>query len=399
MYMDLPEAGEYTITVSEIQNLPLGACIYLEDTQSQQIWTVSVGAEWVLIMNEAYTGSDRFVMHVGAFAQVNTTDPTCANLPGSIEVAAEEGSWVMTVVNANGETLASEISGIYDAAFGGDYTVEIRNTEAACSATPITVIIEAPADASFAYVFENAACNEGTGQIIYEMVNGGEYQMQLLNSEGLIISEMTTTESYLELLDLAPDSYTLTLTNACTSFTENISLLDENAVSAEIDAANTNVVFTEGTSGMISLTATIEGATEINWYVNGEMITTGTALNYEITEAGEYVVTVTAANESCDAEDQVVIQASTVVSTDEIENEGVTIVNRANHAIISFNGISATASTIAIYNSLGQLVYSKVIGESTGQVVDVDMQNWAAGAYTVRVTDEQVELMSKTLMK
>jgi hypothetical protein len=399
MYMDLPEAGEYTITVSEIQNLPLGSCIYLEDTETQQVWTVAQGAEWSLVLNEAYTGSERFVMHVGAFAQVNTTDPTCANLPGSIEVAAEEGSWVMTVVNANGETLASEISGIYDAAFGGDYTVEIRNTEAACSATPIAVIIEAPADASFAYVFENASCNQGTGQIIYEIINGGEYQMQLLNTEGLIIAEMTTTESYLEMLDLAPANYTLTLTNACTSFTESISLLDENAVSAEIDAANTNLVFTEGTTGMINLTATTEGATEMNWIVDGEVITTGTALNYEVIEAGEYVITFVASNEFCNAEDQVVVQATSVVSTDELENEGVTLLNRSNHAIITFNGVSATASTISIYNAMGQLIYSKVFGDSIGQVVDIDMQNWASGAYTVKVSNAEGELMSQTLIK
>ncbi|MFZ4783855.1 MAG: DUF3244 domain-containing protein [Flavobacteriales bacterium] len=399
MYMDLPQAGEYTITVSEIQNLPLGACIYLEDTQSQQVWTVSAGAEWVLTLNEAYTGSDRFVMHVGAFAQVNTTDPACANLSGTIEVAAEEGNWVMTVMNANEEILANEISGVFDSALGGEYTVEIRNTEAACEATPITVTIVAPAAASFAYVFENAACNESTGQIIYEMINGGEYQMQLLNGVGLIISEMTTTESYMELLDLAPDSYTLTLTNACTSFTESISLLDDNAVSAEIDAANTNVVFTEGTSGLISLTATVEGTAEMNWYVNGEMITTGSALNYEITEAGEYAVTLAASNEFCSAEDQVVVLASTVVSTEELTKELVTVVNRGNHALITFNGVSATASNIAIYNTMGQLIYTKTIGQSAGQVVDVDMQNWATGAYTVNVTNTQGEVLSKTLMK
>lgn len=305
----------------------------------------------------------------------------------------------MTVINANGETVANEMTGVFDAAFGGEYTVEIRNTDAACAATPVAVVIDAPSESSFAYVFENAECNQGTGQIIYEIINGGEYQMQLLNDEGMIVSEMTTTESYFEMLDLAPDNYTLTLTNACTSFTENISLLDENAVTASIDEANTSIVFTEGTTGMISLTATASGAAELNWYVNGEMISNGSALNYEISEAGEYVVTMTASNEFCSAEDQVVVNATTVVSTEELTQESITIVNRANHAVISFNGVSATASTIAIYNNLGQMVYSKVLGESAGQVVDVDMENWASGAYTVKVANEQGDLLSKTLMK
>ena len=56
--------------------------------------------------------------------------------------------------------------------------------------------------------------------------------------------------------------------------------------------------------------------------------------------------------------------------------------------MINFNGVSATSCNVSVFNSIGQIVYEKNGGVSAGQTLFVDMDGFAQGIYTVRISEK-----------
>ena len=389
VYLDLPEAGDYTISFSEMQNVPLASCLTMEDTETGTITAIEVGTEITVSVDAPYQGN-RMIIRVSPNAVVSSMDAVCnGTSTGEIAIEVPQGDWSYNIVNELGTTVYSgNGSSVFDAASAGLFTLEIINEMEVCGSTSYEVVVNEPAPIEFSASSEIDLCNSSsTGSITFQTVNAGEYTYAIINELGLVVASGTTNESQTTVSDLVAGNYSVSMMSPCGSFVAEVSTIDENAISGSASAESNSIEFVEGTTGLIVLHANVDNATSVQWMIGDVVVGEGSTFNYEVTTAGEYIFTMLASNDNCSLENDVVVSAQTTVGVIEALNADITIIRRDGGVAINFNGVSATSCNVSIFNSMGQIVYEKNSGVSSGQLVFVDMEALSQGVYTVRISD------------
>lgn len=389
VYLDLPEAGDYIISFSEMQNVPLASCLTIEDTETGTITAIEVGTEITVSVDAPYQGN-RMIIRVSPNAVITTTDVVCNGTEtGEITVEVPEGDWSYSIVNELGTTVyTGNGTSTFDASAAGTFTVEIINSFEVCGSTSHEVFVSEPAPTEFSASSEMDLCNSSnTGSVSFTTTNAGEYSYTLVDESGSVVASGTTNESQMVISDLNASNYILSLTSACGNFIAEVSTIDEYAISGSASAESNSIQFVEGTSGVIVLHANVDNATSVVWMLGDVVIGEGSSLNYEVNSAGEYLFSMIASNDNCSLTSEVVVSAQTTVGITEELNTDITVIRRDGGVAINFNGVSATSSNVAVFNAMGQIVYEKNGGVASGQMIFVDMEGMAQGVYTIRISN------------
>jgi hypothetical protein len=390
VYLDLPAAGDYVITFTELQNVPLASCLTIEDTETGTITAIEVGTEITVSVDAPYQGN-RMIIRVSPSAVVSTTDVVCNGTEtGEITVEVPTGDWTYSIINELGTAVyTGNGNSTFDAAAAGTFTVEIINSFEACGATSHEVFVGEPAPVEFSSASEIDLCNEtNSGSVSFNTVNAGEYSYSLVDQNGTVVASGSTNESAMVISELAASNYVLSIESGCGNYTTELSTIDVNAITGTAVADDNSIEFVEGTTGVIVLHATVENATSIIWMLGDVMIGEGSTLNYDVTAGGSYNFTMIASNDNCELIDEVEVVAQTTVGVSESLSAEISIVRRDGGVQISFNGVSASGCNVSIFNTAGQIVYEKQGGVSAGQTIFVDMDGLAQGIYTVRISEK-----------
>ncbi len=302
LHMKIKQAGTYTVTVDETQNLPEFTCMYFEDLENGDIYSLEAGEVITLTFDEPFD-DDRFVLHVDAPVQSNVTAPSCFNTQDAfIEVEVDDSiAYSFTLSDEEGLEVGNA-SNVTSAGFSGltagNYTVTAHSDEAVCTAMIIQVEVVAPDEPFIDVMSSTPFCNAlESGEIEILASGAGNFSIDLFNQSNAHILSDNMEAGGFDISNLNPGVYQVIVNNQCTSETFDIVLEDENAVIANA-VFNEQITF-ENNAALLQADAQCLNAEGWTWFVNGEEVANGGNLQYAITTQGSYIIELVAFNETC----------------------------------------------------------------------------------------------------
>jgi hypothetical protein len=249
VWVDMPEAGSYTLSVTEVQNLPLGACLTVEDVITGDVMTLSQGTTLVVETNEAFQGV-RLVIRATPAAQTVVTGTSCSGIDdASIDVSVPSSDWNISLSADNGYEFMSQGSVTFDHLAAGEYLLQVEH--ATCGTSTAIVLVEEPAEIQTVITgTETVECNIGaSGMATFEVENAHWFTYELRNSSNAIVRSGSVEGSTAMVEGLPAELYSLHIFTPCSNEVMQLDLRDELANSVDVEqiitpaANNTSEVY------------------------------------------------------------------------------------------------------------------------------------------------------------
>jgi hypothetical protein len=123
--LDMPEAGVYTFTVVDVQHLPLGACLTMEDVLTGAITTLSAGTIVTVEVSEAFQGV-RYIIRSTPSATTIVTGSSCNGLAdASIDVNVPSSDWSVSLSAENGYEFMAQGAVTFNHLEAGSYLLQV----------------------------------------------------------------------------------------------------------------------------------------------------------------------------------------------------------------------------------------------------------------------------------
>ncbi len=404
VYTEMPQTGNYTFTISQVQNLPTGVCITVEDVVTGNIVPLSQGESITVNNAAAYTGN-RFIIRMTPAIEAEAIAATCFDAEdGKIQLNSAINSWTVTAEDVMGNIHYAE-NGVINNLAAGDYTVMIENSDALCPATLVGITIPQPEVIVSEISSLPDRCHNGNmGRIELMVLNSDIFNYTISNSLGEIVMEESVADNYKLISGLPFGLYSVNIFNDCYNEIYNVDLTDPFAVSLDLVLNTPSLVLQTGESATISANAVSSTAIEFNWLVNGFDGGDQPSLDFTVNTPGTYNIQCIASTEYCQAiafTAALVEEEEVVLSTDEVEEASAlaSVVRMGNAVVVSFQNASTTKAKIAIYNATGKLVMQVNGFVSAQQGRTIDITGLASGMYVVHVEQDQKILAKQQIIK
>lgn len=401
VYINIPDAGTYTLNITEVNNLPLATCIYVEDLETGQILGLNQGEVMSFTIDTAYIGN-RFLIHFTPGAQVASSDATCfGSENGAIHIQAASNDWQIQLENAEG--ILSNASGELhqEQLPAGQYYVYLNNEQVGCQSDVLEISITEPLNEMA--VIESSSpdhCNEtGNGEVTISLDNIVSYDYELINSDGEVLENNSSTASQLAWSNLQADVYQILITTVCGTHELEVSLKDPSAILVDIEQDEIQLSVEEGEIVPLSVSAWSENATMFEWSLDNGFTTQASTFEYEFTEPGSHTLMVLASNESCQAADFVQVHVNQTVNTEEVAlNAYVSMTQQEGWVRFAFHQMNASDMKIYIHDASGKLVWSDNGHAESGSMVQVDLSSQAKGVYSALVLVNNRPILSRNFI-
>ncbi len=410
VYAEMPQTGNYTFTISQVQNLPAGVCITVEDVVSGTIIPLSQGESMTINNSAAYTGN-RFIIRMTPAITAEPVTASCFDAAdGSIQLTSSVNSWTVTAEDIFGNIHYAE-NGVISGLAAGDYSVMIENSDALCTASLIGITIPQPEVVVSEVSSLADRCHAGNmGRIELMVDNADIFNYTITNASGEIVAEESVADNYKLVSGLAHGVYSVNIQNECHNEIYNVDLTDPYAVSLDLVLSTPTLTLQAGQTLSLVAEAFSSTAIEYEWTVNGFDGGDQSALDFAVNTAGIYNIQCIASTEFCQA---VAYTAATVENAPDEEEEeeevvgteeitplaGANVVRMGNAVVVSFQNASQSKAKIAIYNATGKLVMQVAGFVSAQQVRSIDITGLASGMYVVHVEQDQQILAKQQIVK
>ncbi len=366
--------------------IPEGSCLVIEDLITGTMTPLEQGTSFEF---ETEISNDiRFMLHYQGQAQMDIIDVACyGSSNGSVTATAQgEGPFTYTWYDEMDNVVAqyddvmgsSTIDGLYF----GNYAVTVEGENMLCSSTTQVVYVDQPAQETATLDYAAATCNlDGTGSIVIG-VDADSYNYMVFdeNNEPVLGETDVWGSSEIEAMD--GQLYTVEITTTCSTFALVADLQDDNAVEANIYASSLTLELIDGVA-TFAFMAELINADEVQWFIDGELVSSTDILNAEITEVGTYTVELYASNEWCSDSEIIEITATdSSVGIDDLQQDAFAVQMMGDDVQITALEATFSKAQIEVYNGLGQLVVDEQL---TGTVQRVSTMGWATGSYTLRI--------------
>ncbi|MGY6561828.1 MAG: T9SS type A sorting domain-containing protein [Luteibaculaceae bacterium] len=240
----------------------------------------------------------------------------------------------------------------------------------------------------------NETCfNQNDGYLLVEPILPGII-LQLLNEAGEFISEITESTT---LTNLAAGTYQIVTVidgeTSCLSQPVFITIEEGEEVIASFEASTLNLILNDNDNVVVFTNASLNHESS-TWTVTGENVNetfNSTDLAFEFTSAGDYLIGLEVINNTGDCIDtfEEILVVSDPITTS-INNislpAGVKLLTKGkNNYVLAFSeDFLAKNSNIKMYNSLGQLVWSRNNLGGGEQNVKIPHQN-SSGMYLLEI--------------
>ncbi len=229
----------------------------------------------------------------------------------------------------------------------------------------------------------DANCNGSLdGKIVYTKNSTNTFDITWKDSNGSTISSSTNIFSD-SLLNIAAGNYTIETTDAvCGNTTNNITVNSPNLITSYYTTTSDTVYLNNG--GNITFNNQSTKATTYLWDFNDGSNTTLSSPTHTYTQAGTYLVNLTASiNNNCSENyNRLITVTGTTTSINEINSNKVKSWID-NNAINLYLGDSEY-QFIFISNALGENIYASKINSNQ---IKFDLNNYSSGIYFVNVSD------------
>ncbi|MFI5170966.1 MAG: T9SS type A sorting domain-containing protein [Chitinophagales bacterium] len=199
--------------------------------------------------------------------------------------------------------------------------------------------------------------------------------------------------------------YNCVSSTACSVATSNEINVTVNPTPKATISAGGPISFCAG--GSVLLTATTNIGTNYQWLKNGFSIAGATSSTYTATTAGNYKCRITVAATGCLKESSKIVVSIVCKEGEMNSDQQILIYPNPNNGTFL---ISATlrplcalcdknGTIIEIYNSFGELIYSKQINETDGIINEtIDLGNISSGIYFIKLSDGENEMVQKLII-
>lgn len=402
LWVEMPAAGTYTFAVTQIQNIPFGSCLTVEDLVDGTNTAIAVGEPITIVTTAPYTGN-RMIIRLTAPLQLASTNATCFNAEdGSIQVTTPSASWMVMAEDNLGNTLYAQNGSINNLA-AGFYTISMENADALCTANTSIIEVTEPEAVLGDIQLTTDYCNVGdAGRIEMILSNTEQFEYTITNSEGTVVSAGQVNDTYKVVSELPHDIYSVHVTSNCFDETTNIDLNDENAVDLDLLINTPELTLQVGETVSISANAISESEVEFEWIVNGFDGGDQSFLDFVVNTPGTYNIQCVASNSSCSA-----TAFTQAIVTEEVETVGVkehdgptaVITRMGNAVIVTFENASSSKAKIEVYSASGALVMKVSGAANGGQVRTIDITGLSSGMYSIVVIQDDTKLAQQQIIK
>lgn len=382
--------GPYTVSFPNVENLPEGVCLSVEDVLTGEIFPLELGLNFPIEL-DGLMSEVRYVIHLVKPASVEVMDATCfGSTTGTIEIETLPGTdWNVWVMDQNGQTVLNTATNgtsvILNGLAAGTYVMVLNGDLNACGTMTYNIEVGQPVEEIMVTSFDKATCNGNTGVISMLPENMGAYNMVLTNAAGAQIETVNDAMGNYDFVSLPAGEYTVTWTSACWTGSMDFNLFDENAITAAF-SVNPDAIELENGLATVNFTNLSTNATNFSWTINGELVSTEVDFVYTFTEVGTYLVEMGAYSANCANVTQQTLEVSEIISVNEIGAIGISLVQMGGNLGITL-GQAMDKALFDIFDNTGRLVYSEQMNLPAGATVVELPGILAAGIYTVRLTD------------
>ena len=383
-------AFDGSITIANTYELPEGYCFTLTDLVTGESMEVVEGAS-MAFSTEALDGT-RFELQLGRVLEGDVLDAGChgAN-DGQITVSSEQTltyTWTDEMDLVIAETSGS--SSVLSDLGMGFYTVTASDASGLCPAVSMSYWVDQPAQESFSTTTGLDACDLGEGWVSVALTNAPAFTYTLENDLGLVATG--TAANTLELEGLVGETYELTVSTVCNTFSEWIDLVDPQAVSLELSAEDT--VISLGDASQFVVHATSTNASEVTWTVNGTEAGNGSTLVFPVTEVGTYEVSAHAYNATCAASDYTLVQVQQATDVADLATGDFAVYATTDGVLLTPGNNVEGDFTCEVLSATGQLVSREqvVLTAGTPTVLHTDL---AQGTYLIRIYNQNWDMTQR----
>jgi len=403
VFVTITEAGTYSFSIDEIEDMPAGMCLSIENLLSGEILPLVEGASFSLSFEEAFEGT-AFLISAKQAVTMNTESASCFGIEdGKIEVEGNgDGVFNFNWVDENDNFVASSTgaSSIIENLAFGTYYLSISGDDLNCGALTIPVNIEQPEPETINTTTSLAICNQAElADILIEVENVEAYSYSLSLNGNILMSEtLTQGDSYLS--ELNAEVYTMTVISTCTQLVQDIDLRDPNAVEASFNTETESFMLSNG-SVVVSFENESSGAENYFWSLGDGTVSYDMNPQHIYTEAGIYSIGLEAANLSCNdsfLHEIEILEETVGVNDINLENQ-IWISQNSESVTLHFNGVSSTNMRAEIYDMSGRLILSENLNSSQSSVWNINTSNMSQAIYSIRVIDGVNELFKSKFSK
>jgi hypothetical protein len=399
VFVKMPNSGTYRLRIEEVNNLPLGTCLMIEDLVTGNVIPFVAGQEFVISHTGNYSGN-RFLIHATPSIETTLANIDCNNANnGSISLDVPQGEWNITLTDSLGQAYtAEEGSYTFNNLPAQLYTVTATPLASGCITTSKTIELSEPAAVEFEALNSTIDfCNSSeSGVIAWQVTNAPSYEFTVKNSNDEIVSSGTANSGMQHLNGLNADVYTVTLQAYCGSQEFVFDLHDYNVVDAEILSDDIFFALTEGSTQALTIEQNNTNATNFQWTLSNGFVSNESEFNYEFSEAGVYTLTLVANSETCSATDSIEIVVDRAVSITELNDESsIAVLQTSGSLEVYLNFQSSEKTTVTVYDINGKVISKITTSTWKGKNISVGTGGLATGMYILQVTNSNEELLNK----
>jgi len=387
VYVEMPTSGTYRLRIEQINNLPFGSCLHIEDLVTGNTMPFVEGQELVIVHTGNYSGN-RFLIHASPSINTVETNLDCYGANnGSIELTVPQGEWTITLADTLGNTFNSaEGTMLFENLPAGDYVATASNALSNCPSSQKTIQITEPAEMVLTHLnsFVDNCNSSGNGSIEWTVSNATNYDYTVTNQANEVLHSGIGGSNAVVIDDLSSGVYTITINTYCGTQNFETSLVDSNTVSTQILSENVILALTEGETHLFTVEQSHTNATSFAWLLNGNLISQTEMLSYEFSQLGDYTLTLVAYNDNCSSQDSISIFVEMAVGiTEEMKVTPVSFIQTAESIEMYLNTASSEMTTVGIYDTSGRCVWSNTTSTWSGKNISIGTGSFASGVYVI----------------
>jgi len=393
--VDMPEAGSYTFSVIEIMNLPLGACLTVEDVVTGQVSTLSAGAQFVVETGEAFQGI-RFIIRTTPAAATIVTATSCNDLAdGSIDVSVPSSDWSVSLSADGGYEFMAQGSVTFDHLQAGQYLLQVEH--GTCGASSELVNVEEPAQIRTIITGTEAVeCNLGTsGMFTFEVENATWFSYEVRNAQHELVRSANVEGNSAIVEGLPASLYTVQVFTPCSNESIEVDLRDEQAnaivVDQQLTSQNDNLI-----SAHLTASAAHQGICVWS-FSNGAQYS---GQEVELTLASNEVLAYTVTCDGvCDATVSGTVQAMSLSANDVESSSEITFVQTPASIQLQFVTGESQQVEARLYDGQGRLISSTTFVMGSAAVHEMSTDGLSKGLYTLVLSTDANAFYTRKFVK
>jgi hypothetical protein len=393
--LDMPEAGVYTFSVVEVQNLPLGACLTMEDLVTGAITTLTQGMSVTVEVSEAFQGV-RYIIRSTPSAVTTVTGSSCNGLAdASIDVSVPSSDWSVSLSAENGYDFMANGSVTFDHLEAGSYLLQVDHPS--CGVSSAVIEVEQPAAIHTQLTgTEPVECNQGTsGMFTFEVENAQWFTYEVRNEQNELVRTANIEGTNALVEGLTAGLYTVHVFTPCAYEVLEVDLRDSQANTIAVEqqlvtladnqfAAQLNAVHSQ--SGIC--TWSFSNGVEIIGNEAQLVLSNGETLMYSVVCQGD-----------CNATANGSVQALSLQDDSAALDNAIKFSQTSANITLLFTNIETQQVDARLFDSQGRLVLTTPFVMVGGSKREFSTTELSKGAYTLVLSAGSKALFTQKFIK